>query len=65
MTGPVVLTEVERQAVIHSLRHDHDMPFPTVIVDRVIAAINTVKRRPRSEASPDDIDYLPPQKVQG
>jgi hypothetical protein len=65
MTGQVHLTEVERQAVIHSLRHDHDMPYPTVIVDRVIKAINSVRSRPKSEASPDDLDYLPPQKVQG
>lgn len=51
MIGLITLTDDERRAVTHQLRHDHDMHDVATTVDRVIAAVNTVRRRPRSEAS--------------
>jgi hypothetical protein len=51
MNTAIVLTDDERRAVAHQLRHDHDMHDIGTTVDRVIAAVNVVRGRPRSEAS--------------
>lgn len=51
MIGGITLTDDERRAVAHQLRHDHDMHDVSTTVDRVVAAINVVRGRPRSEAT--------------
>lgn len=51
MTAPIFLTDAELRAVVHELGYNVTLCDTATTVNRVVAAINTVRARPRSEAS--------------